>query len=73
VHDLLNARDLEEDQNSTESVLGGAAHIVQGRRDVVPVLQGEFRLDGIVSRVATLPRFLGIVFPGRHRAGNKSQ
>ena len=55
VEDLLNAVDLEGDQNPTFTILGIAAQIVQGRRVEIPVFHSKFRLDGIVSRVGILP------------------
>src|SRR5271156_3820536 len=79
VHDLLNARDSERNQNSRFAVFGVIVQAVQRRRVVVSVLQRKLRFRGIVCRIgaAALARisidgFLSIIRVGRYCAGKKA-
>ena len=57
--DLLDAVDLEGNQDSTDAVLGAAVLLMQGRRIVIPVLESKPWLGGAVSCVIAVIRVAG--------------
>src|SRR4029077_9368174 len=59
VKDLLDAVDLEGNQDSTDAVLGPVAVLIQVRCVVIPVLESKPRLGGAVSRVVAVTRAAG--------------
>ena len=57
--DLLDAVDLEGNQDSTEAVLRPVAVLIQVRCVVIPVLESKPRLGGAVSCVVAVIRVAG--------------